>query len=427
MERSPLRWHMVALFFLATAISYIDRQTLAVVAPILRDEFGLSNFGYARIVFAFLLAYTFMQPVNGWLVDRLGTRRGFALIMVWWSAAAALHAAGQGVRSFSVFRILLGAGEAGSFAACVRGVAEWFPREERGLANGIWGAGTSFGLIVTVPLVVWITGAYGWRAAFLFTGATGFAWVAAWLWLYPAEANRPTMTGAEVDGVGGAAEVRSPGPTSFRSLLTMRRLWALMLARFCVDPIVWFYNAWVPEYLKRSGGFSMIEIGRYGWIPFAAQFVGIMLGGVLSDALCRRGRRVIDARMVIMLCGVLLMTAGFLVAYPIHIAVSLAAISLSTFGFGLWAPNMMSLCADAFGARLAGSVTGLTGIGAGLGGMIYTLFTGWMLDHFGYKPVFISASVLPLVAFAVLYVLMDSDRVSPTGARFPNGPFVRTS
>jgi ACS family hexuronate transporter-like MFS transporter len=330
--------------------------------------------------------------------------------MVWWSAAAALHATGQGVRSFAVYRILLGAGEAGSFAACVRGVAEWFPQEQRGLANGIWGAGTSFGLIVTVPLVVWITGIYGWRAAFLLTATSGFVWVAVWLLLHPSAAT--PITSRETV-VADAADAQLDRPIRFRSLLMMRSVWALLLARFFVDPVVWFYNSWVPEFLKRSEGFSMAEIGRYGWIPFGAQFVGIVLGGVLSDALCRRQWRVLDARMAVMLCGVLLMTAGLFAAYPIHIIVSLAAISLSTFGFGLWAPNMMSLCADAFGTRLAGSVTGLTGIGAGVGGVIYTLFTGWTLDHFGYRPVFISASMLPLLAFATLRVLLDRERFAP--------------
>jgi ACS family hexuronate transporter-like MFS transporter len=391
---------------LATTISYIDRQALAVAAPVLRDELRMSNFDYARIVFSFLMAYTVMQAVTGWMVDRLGTRNGFALLMVWWSTAAMLHALGRGVLSFSIYRILLGAGQAGSWAASVRAVSEWFPQQRRAFANSVWGLGVSLGSAVAVPLVAAITMAFGWRMAFVATGAIGLVWTALWMASY-----RATAIAADPGEV-----VRDEPGIPYRSLLACRSIWALMLARVFADPVVWFYNAWVPEFLARTGGFSMADIGRYGWIPFAAYGTGILSGGIVSDLLHRRGRPVVTARLAVMRVGVLLMTAGVFAAVPLHIAIALAAISLAVFGFGLWAPNMMTLCGEIAPRGRVGTVTGLSGVGAGVGGMLYTLFTGWTLDKFGYPPVFVTAGVLPLVAFSILYFLLDTSAASAASA-----------
>jgi MFS transporter, ACS family, hexuronate transporter len=394
------RWYILALLFFATAISYIDRQVLAVVAPVLRDELGISNSEYARIVFSFLLAYTVMQAATGWLVDRLGTRNGLAVLMVWWSTAAMLHAFGRGVLSFAIFRFLLGVGQAGSWAASVRAVSEWFPQTRRAFANSVWGTGVSVGSAVAVPLVAGISIAYGWRHAFVVTGAAGFVWTGLW----PAGYRRPAP--AEAASVDGAVAADVPIP--YWSLLGSRNVWALVLARVFADPVVWFYSAWVPEFLARTAGFSMADIGRYAWIPFVAYGAGILLGGMLSDLLCRSGRAVVSARLIVMRAGVLFMTAGVAAAIPVHIAVTLGAISLAVLGFGLWAPNMMTLCSETAPGGRVGSVTGLSGVGAGVGGMISTLLTGWALDHVGYAPIFVAAGVSPLLAFAILYFVLDT-------------------
>lgn len=395
-----VRWSIVGLLFAATTISYLDRQTLAVVAPVLRDELGISNFGYARMVFSFLLGYTLLQPMSGWAIDRIGARRGFAIIMAWWSAAAMLHAFGRGIVSFSALRFLLGVGEAGSWAASVRATSEWFPPAERGLANGIWGAGTSAGLIVSVPMVAWLTVRFGWRSAFVVVGMTGFVWVAVWLILY----RQPGRAATLADGPSAPAAARH------LELLRSRPVVALIAARMFADPVVWFYNAWVPEYLRRQAGFSFVEVGQFGWIPFVGQAVGIVLGGVLSDRLCRRGRGAVAARMAVMRAGAVLMAAGALAAVPLHVVFSMAAITVAVFGFGLWATNMMSLCGDAFPPNQVGLVTGLSGIGAGLGGMVYTLLVGWMVDRFGYAPVFVMSGLLPMIAAGLLYALLDPPR-----------------
>lgn len=405
------RWVIVFLLFAATAISYVDRQVLTILAPTLRDQLGISNTGYASILTAFLLAYTFMQPVAGWLIDRIGTRMGFALIMGWWSLAAILHALGASVAAFAACRFLLGVGEAGSWSACVKAVTEWFPRKERGFATGLWSAGVSAGLIVSVPIVVWIDLRLGWRWAFILTGIVGFCWLALWLWLYRLPDRHPAVTEEERRYIKSDApplEEQAPH-TSYLSLLRSRNVWAVILSRMLADPWVWFYYFWIPEYLTRNAGFTPADIGHYAWIPFVAQAIGILLGGTLSDMLYRRGMAIVPARLTIMAIGVLLMLPGVSAAFPVNIVVVFAGISSAMFGFGLWAPNMMSLCADAFPRNAVATVVGLSGMGAGVGGMFFTMMTGWTLDHFGFGPVFIAAGTIPLLAFFVLFAVFKRD------------------
>ena len=418
MKQIPnFRWVILALLFAATAISYVDRQVLTVLAPTLRDELGISNTGYASILTAFLLAYTFMQPVIGWLIDRIGTRIGFALIMAWWSVAAIAHAAASSVASFAVCRFLLGVGEAGSWAACVKAVSDWFPRKERGFATGLWSAGVSVGLVLSVPIVAWINLTLGWRWAFILTGLSGLIWLAAWLWLYRSPQAHPAVTPEELRHIrSDASHADATARISYPSLLRSRNVWAVIAARMLADPWVWFYYFWIPEYLTRNAGFTAADIGKYGWIPFLTQGFGLVLGGLFSDLLCRRGMDVIAARMTVMLLGMLLMTAGIAAAFELHIVIIFVGISAAMFGFGLWAPNMMALLTDAFPKNAVGSVVGLSGMGAGSGGMLFTMLIGVTLDHYGYAPVFVAAGVIPLLAFVVLFVLLDRRQASEARA-----------
>lgn len=414
MKKIPnLRWLILALLFLATLISYIHRQALPVVAPDLRDDLGISNTGYSNILSAFLLAYTIMQPVTGWLIDRIGIRRGFSLIMLWWSVAGCLHAFGNGVASLSIFRFMLGTGQAGSWSASVKAVSTWFPKSQRGMANSIWGAGTGAGLVITVPLVASLTVWRGWRWTFFATGLLGFVWTIAWLYYFRLPQHHPSITDEELELLqseeGEETAVEDLPPIGFLTLLSWRNVWAVILARVLADPTTWFYHYWTPEFLRRTANFSMTDIGNYAWIPFLTQTVGILLGGTLSDMLFRRGVQLTRARMIVMLVGMVLMTCGVAAAFPLPIVIVFSGISLATFGFGLWAPNMMSICGECFPRNVIGSVTGLSGMGAGLGGILLTLATGRVVDQFGYAPVFVTVSAMPLLAFAVLYLLLDRE------------------
>lgn len=396
---------------LAMVISYVHRQSLSVVAPVVRDELGITNTGYSEILSGFLIAYTLMQAVTGWMVDRLGTRRGYAVVMLWWSLASALHSIANSVTSFTVLRFLLGAGQAGSWGASVKAVREWFPRSQRGFANGIWGAGTSLGLVATVPLVASLTLWIGWRGSFVLTALLGILWLIPWWLLYRPPADHPLITHQELKFIESEPEESLSKPVPFLTVLRWRGVWAVILARFFADPNAWFYHFWLPEYLNREGGLSLGQIGEVGWIPALTQTVGIVLGGYLSDRLFRGGRGLKQARLRIMLLGMCLMTAGLIAVFPLPLSIIFSGISLATFGFGLWAPNMMSICGEAFPRSAVGSVTGLSGFGAGLGGTTYTLLIGFLVDNAGYSPVFLLVGATPLLAFAILYLLLPQQEM----------------
>ena len=271
-----LRWVMITLVFWATVINYLDRQALSVAAPVLREQFGMSAIEYSRVVFAFLLAYTIANGISGAIIDRLGTRAGYALCMAWWSAAALLHALATGVWSLGAARFLLGLGEAGNWPAGVKVVAEWFPARERALASGLFNSGSAVGAILAPPLVAWILLQFGWKAAFLAVGATGFVWLALWWPVYHSPGERQ-------DGGGRRA------PASLGALFRQRFVWAFTLSKVFMDPVWYFYIFWFPEYLKNARGFDMASIGKFGWIPFLVAGFGNLLGGMLSASLLKRG------------------------------------------------------------------------------------------------------------------------------------------
>src|SRR5262245_36008470 len=267
---SRLRWVMIAMAFLATVINYLDRQTLSVAAPLLREEFHMSNEGYSRVVSAFMLAYTISNGLSGPLIDRLGTRLGYALTIAWWSVAGMLHAFARGAFSLGVFRFLLGMGEAGNWPAAVKVVAEWFPIRERALASGLFNSGSAIGAVLAPPLVAWIVLQFGWPQAFFGVGALGLVWLAAWWALY--------FTPAHLE-----KEVAAP-PVPALQLLRDRWVIQFTISKVFSDPVWYFYIFWFPQYLKSARGFDLAAIGKYGWIPFLTADAGNLLGGCFAAA-----------------------------------------------------------------------------------------------------------------------------------------------
>jgi len=379
------QWWVVALLFLATVINYLDRQTLSVLAPELRDRFRMSNTDYSRVVFAFLLAYMLMQSGSGRLLDRLGTRRGFSLTIAWWSVAAMLHAAANSAASLGFFRFLLGLGEAGNWPGGVKAVSEWFPPKQRAFATGLFNSGSCVGAVVAPPVVAWIALTWGWQSAFLVTGSIGFLWLALWLGTYRTP-EKPAWEEAEAQ------------PIRWLSLLGYRQVWALVGARMMADPVWWFYVFWLPEYLKRERQFSLAEIGYFAWIPFLTADLGNLVGGALSGWLIRRGMLVLAARKIVMAASAALMTAGIPAVFVASPTTSLALISLATMAYSMWAANVLTLPADLVPQHVVASVSGISGTGAALGGMIFMLSIGVVVDHFSYVPVFLAAGVMPLIA-----------------------------
>ena len=293
---SPLRWRMISLAFFATMINYLDRQTLSVAAPILREQFHMSNEGYSRVVSAFLFAYTIMNGLSGPMIDRLGTRMGYGLCVAWWSVAAALHAFARGTLSLGIFRFLLGIGEAGNWPGAVKVVAEWFPEKERALAAGMFNSGSAVGAILAPPIVAYLILHFGWQSAFAFVGLAGLIWLAFWFTMY----HTPKAA------AGAPAEKVVP----VRELLRTRFVWAFTFSKIFMDPVWYFYIFWFPEYLKHARGFDLAKIGIYGWIPFMVAGFGNILGGWMSGRLLRRGWSVTLARKSSVTFFAVLMTSA---------------------------------------------------------------------------------------------------------------------
>jgi ACS family hexuronate transporter-like MFS transporter len=387
---------MISFAFWATVINYLDRQTLSVAAPVLRERFHLSNVEYSRVVFAFLLAYTLSNGTSGLMIDRLGTKLGYALCMLWWSVAALLHAFATGGLSLGIFRFLLGIGEAGNWPAGVKVATEWFPERERALASGIFNSGSAVGAILAPPIVAWILLRYGWPPAFVAVGAVGLIWFVLWLPVY----RSPHAA---------AAEFGAP-PIPVRVLVRTRVVLAFTLSKTFLDPVWYFYIFWFPEYLKRARGFDMAAIGKYSWIPFAVAGVGNFLGGGLSAWLLRRGASMTVARKGAVTFFAALMTSAIGVVLVQQAWLAIALVSVAMLGYTGSLANMMALPGDVFPKNAVASVYGLASMGSGFGGMLFTLITGWVVDHYSYTPVFIGFGLLPLICATILWLLLGELR-----------------
>jgi ACS family hexuronate transporter-like MFS transporter len=395
---------MVALAFFATAINYLDRQTLSVAAPVIIDQFRMSNQAYARVVFAFMLAYTIANAISGPVLDRLGTRLGFALTMAWWSAASILNALARGPLSLGVCQFLLGTGEAGNWPASVKVVAEWFPAEERALASGIFNSGSAFGAILAPPIVVWLLLHYGWRQAFVCVGIIGYVWLVVWSKIYYTP-----------EGVKQQAAPRLVSPWK---LFRTRFVWTFTLSRVFLDPAWYFYIFWFPEYLKRARHFSMASIGKFAWIPFVAAGLGNYLGGWISAIMLRRGVPLNLARKGGLTIFAMLMTSAVPAVLVRDVRISIALVSLAMLGYTGCCSITLAYPADVFPKNLVGSIWGIAATGSGFGGMVFALLTGLVIDHYSYVPVFIGFGLMPLVCAGIVWTLLGPISPASSGLDF---------
>jgi len=381
---------MITFAFAATLINYLDRQALSVAAPVLIDQFHMSSVTYSRVVSAFMLAYTISNGISGPLIDRLGTRLGYALCIAWWSAASVLHAFTRGPLSLGVFRFLLGIGEAGNWPAAIKVVAEWFPETERALACGLFNSGSSIGAILAPPIVAFIVLNYGWQYAFLGIGLLGFIWLAFWWPTYhvPHQVAGPR-----------------PAPPSAMHLLRHRFVWTFIVSKIFFDPAWYFYIFWFPTYLKSARHFDMAAIGTYAWMPFFVAGLGNLFGGALSGVLIRRGVSITIARKSAMTFFILLMAAAIPAVLAPTAAGSIVCVSIAMTGYTGALANMLAMPADVFPGNAVGSIWGLASMGAGFGGMLFSLVTGWVVDHYSYTPVFIGFGLMPLICAAIVWGL----------------------
>ena len=406
-----LRWWIVAMICLVTIINYIDRQTLSVLAPTIREQFGMSNVSYSRVVTIFLLGYTISQALSGKVLDRIGVRRGFMLFVGIWTVASMLHATARNVVQLAVFRFILGIGEAGNWPGAAKAVAEWFPVRERAFGMAIFNGGATIGAVVAPPVIVWVALTFGWRYAFFIGAGLSMVLMVLWYFFYQSPADHPLLSEQEHAHIqsdqpaADSAEAISRRP--WLSLFRHRQVWAVVAARFFTDPIWWFLIAWLPNYLKSERGFSLALIGLLAWVPFLFADIGNLGGGAVSSLLIRSGWSVDRARKAVLLVSALLVPIGVAGVVTTHSdAVAIASISLIALAFQSWIVNVHTIPSDCFPKQDVGSVFGIGGTAAGIASMLFTLLVGYVVDHFSYTPVFIMVGVMAPLAALLFFTIM---------------------
>jgi ACS family hexuronate transporter-like MFS transporter len=408
------RWTICALLFFATTINYIDRQVLGILGPTLQRDLGWNEQQFGDVVSWFTVGYALGFLVVGRIMDRVGTRRGFASSIVIWSVAAMAHAFARGAAGFSAARFALGLGESGNFPASIKTVAEWFPGRERAFATGIFNAGSNIGAIITPILVPWIALRWGWREAFIATGALGFVWLGAWLLVYRPPEQHPKCTPAEL------AHIRSDPIEATRSmrwaeLLRHRQTWAFALGKFLTDPIWWFYLFWLPKFLDARYGVKLAQLAAPLIVIYLLADVGSVFGGWLSGAFIKRGWSVNAARKTTMLIAALLIVPTMTAPSATNMWVAIVIVGVAAAAHQWWSANIFTLPSDMFPRYAVGSVVGIGGFFGAVGGVLFQRGTGWLLQHNGsnYTPIFLVCGFAYVTALLVIHLLVPRvDRVT---------------
>lgn len=422
--RGRWRWAIGGLLFASTVINYIDRQTLSVLAPHLKTEFRWSNQDFALIVIAFRVAYAVMQTVSGRLVDRLGTRNGLSLAVLWYSCAAMLTSFANGLSSFRTFRFLLGAGEAANWPAATKAVSEWFPRRERAWAVALFDSGSSVGAAIAPALVLFLMGRFGgWRWAFVLTGCLGFVWLFAWRRFYYPPETHPYVSEAErrmifedraaeqADETAVATATQAP---RWRELLSLRQTWGTIASRALTDPVWFMITDWFAIFLA-SKGFDLEQTAAGFWVPFLAADLGNFAGGGLSSALITRGWGVGRARRVAIVTGAVGVLALIPAAFSSSLPSLIACFAVATFFYGVLTTNANTLPADLYHGRAVATAAGMAGTGAGVGTIGSTFLIGVVADRFSFTPILVVASVIPLLAAFLVLALVRNTAQSGRG------------
>jgi ACS family hexuronate transporter-like MFS transporter len=402
-----LRWYICGLLFLVTFINYVDRVSLGAMAPVLKQAIGWDDAEFGWINFAFQLAYAGMFPFAGRLLDRVGVRNGLALGVLVWSIAAMAHSLATTVLGFAMARFLLGLGEATNFPACVKAVAEWFPKRQRSLATGIFNTGTNFGAMLQ-GVILWLAVSWSWKAAFVAIGLLGFLWLAAWMKLYRSPAEHPRLSAEEAafirsDQEPPARAIRIP----WQSLLRYREAWAFFVGKLLTDPVWWFYLTWLPSYLQRERNVTLASAAGALVVIYLAADLGSVLGGWLPGFLVRRGWSGTRARLVTMALFAAGLPISALGVLAKDLWTAVAFISIATACHQAWSANMFTVASDAFPSRAVGSVVGFGGMCGGIGGMLMLLVAGGMLQWLGsFTPLFVFAGIMHPLAWIAIRALV---------------------
>jgi ACS family hexuronate transporter-like MFS transporter len=411
-----LRWWIGGLLFASTVINYIDRQTFSVLGPYLKIQYNWKNEQFALVVIAFRVAYSIGQTISGRFIDRVGTRTGLTITVIWYSIAAMLTSLAGGLRSFAFFRFLLGAGESANWPAATKAVSEWFPKRERGWAVALFDSGSSIGGAIAPVLVIGLYKYFGsWRPAFIVTGTLGFLWLIVWRWLYYPPETHPRLSDAErkmilEDRVHESVVEWTGGPRpAWKDLLKLPQTWAIIAARTMTDPVWFFITDWFAIYLFSKG--INPEQGLLAfWIPFVAADLGNFFGGGLSSWLIKRGWPVLRARKAVVIFGGLGMALLIPTVFTSNLFTLAALFAISTFAYASFSTMALVLPSDLYRSESVATVSGMSGTGAGLGTIISTYLIGYVSDRYSFEPILIGASLVPLVGMVLVLLLIRSSR-----------------
>jgi ACS family hexuronate transporter-like MFS transporter len=418
--RTSYRWTIVALLFAATSINYIDRQVLGILAPTLQRELHWTETDYGAIVSWFSLAYGVGMLFVGRLLDRIGVRRGFTAAIVVWSIAAMSHALARTAGGFAIARAMLGLGEAGNMPGSVKAVAEWFPKRERALAVGIFNAGSNVGPVVAPLLVPWIAITWGWREAFVVTGALGFIWLVFWLLAYREPERHPRVSAEEL------AYIKSDPPDEigsmpWRALLTHRQTWAFVVGKAMTDPVWYFYLFWLPKFLDAKWGVHLVGLAAPLVVIYLVADIGSVGGGYLSSRLIKRGWTVNRSRKTAMLIAAVLVVPTIFAPGARNMWVAVAVVSLAAAAHQAWSCNLFTSVSDMFPKKAVASVMGIGGFAGAMAGMLVQRATGYLLDasRSNYALIFGVAGTAYLIALLFFHLLvprMETAAVNPAAA-----------
>ena len=408
------RWLICTLLFAATTINYTDRQVLGLLAPLLQVKIGWNEVQYGYIGTSFLVAYALGLLIMGPLIDRIGTRLGYTLAIAIWSISAMSHALVHSALGFGIVRFALGFGESGNFPSAIKTVAEWFPRKERALATGIFNSGTNAGATIAPLIVPWMALQFGWRSAFLLTGAFSAIWIACWLSIYRSPSEDTRLSPVELRYILSDP----PEPTvrlSWSHLVTHRQTWVLIAGKFLTDPVWWFFLFWLPKFFSSVHGVSLVGLGLPLVIIYNAATVGSVLGGWLAGRFLNAGWTINRARKSAMLVCALCVVPILAVAKIQSLWGAVALISLAVAAHQGWSANLLTLPSDLFPKGAVASVVGIGTFAGAIGGTLIAAATGWLLQKtHSYVDIFVIAAFA--YVFALLVIQFLSPRLDPVSA-----------
>lgn len=418
------RWFICGLLFFATTINYIDRQIIGFLKPTLELEFNWTESDYGRIVMVFSACYALGFLVFGNFIDRLGSKIGYAISVTIWSIAAILHASAKSTFGFGFFRGLLGVSEAGNFPAAVKVIAEWFPQKERGLATGIFNSGTSIGPIIAPIMIPWLLGAFGWKEAFIITGALGFLWLIAWWIFYEVPARQKRLSAKEFDYIhadsNATRQAGAPAGKKLRwvQLLSLRQTWVFIVGKLFTDPIWWFFLFWLPSYFASTFDLDLKKPSLHLAVVYTLTTFGSIAGGYLSSYLIRKGWPALKARKFVLLIVAILVLPILLARYATDIWVVVFIISIVAAAHQAWSTNIFTVVSDIIPKESVSSVVGIGGMAGSLGSTVFPLLVGSLLDHYklignigaGYNILFTICGLSYFVAWGIIQILTHKMR-----------------